>query len=447
MSSRAENGRKNAKNERGRPPIVAIGASAGGVRALQEFFGTIPDGTGAAFVVVVHLDPGHRSELASIIKARTRMPVVQVEDRRKLEADCVYVIPPDRRLQIIDHELSAVELEPSPISPTSSNMTRSPATRAACSRTSRRCARSRAGRWYEVRMRPYRTVEDKIDGVVITFVDVTERLNVEQALRESANQLKQQKRVVELSREPISIWNFDDGIIEWNRGCEELYGYAREEALGQPREQLLATRVVGSSFKEMKARLVVDGSWSGELRLSAKDGRALTVEARLDLEVVDGRRLVLESIRDITQRKILQARQQLLLGELTHRVKNTLAVVQSIADQTQRTSPSPGGIRQTLWRAPLRAGTRPWPAGAIGLAGSRSCSADAHADRTLYLGWRRSPVHRRSADFTSRASRNSVRTGIARTGHQCSQVWLADRAHRLSARDVVTEPAQWSAAH
>src|SRR5262245_27550251 len=111
MASRAENDRKNEKNQRERPTMVAIGASAGGIRALQEFFGTIPDKTGAAFVVVVHLDPEHRSELPSIIKGRTRMPVVQVEDRQKLEENRVYVIPPDRRLQIIDHEISAMEFD------------------------------------------------------------------------------------------------------------------------------------------------------------------------------------------------------------------------------------------------------------------------------------------------------------------------------------------------
>src|SRR5262249_29156241 len=49
----------------------------------------------------------------------------------------------------------------------------------------RREVRSRNNRWYDLRLRPYRTVDDKIDGVVITFVDVTERLQVEQALRES----------------------------------------------------------------------------------------------------------------------------------------------------------------------------------------------------------------------------------------------------------------------
>src|SRR5215813_11887895 len=95
----------------GYPPIVAIGASAGGVRALQEFFAALPESTGAAFVVIVHLDPQHRSELPKILAGRTKMPVVQVENREKLKADHVYVIPPDRRLQITDHELSALEFD------------------------------------------------------------------------------------------------------------------------------------------------------------------------------------------------------------------------------------------------------------------------------------------------------------------------------------------------
>lgn len=74
------------------PVIVAIGASAGGIQALQSFFAAIPDHTGAAFVVIMHLEPRHRSELAAILAARTRMPVVQVEGQEKLLADRVYVI-------------------------------------------------------------------------------------------------------------------------------------------------------------------------------------------------------------------------------------------------------------------------------------------------------------------------------------------------------------------
>lgn len=93
------------------PTIVAVGASAGGVSALQSFFATLPEHPGAAFVVVVHLDPQHRSELPSILATKTRMPVVQVTARERLEVDHVYVIPPDRRLQMVDHEISALAFD------------------------------------------------------------------------------------------------------------------------------------------------------------------------------------------------------------------------------------------------------------------------------------------------------------------------------------------------
>jgi two-component system CheB/CheR fusion protein len=200
----------------------------------------------------------------------------------------------------------------------------------------RREIRSRSGRWYDVRLRPYRTVDDKIDGVVITFVDVSERRQIDEALRESEWQLRQQKALVELSRSPIFVWDFDGGIVAWNRGSEELYGYSRSEAIGKRKELLLRSEVPGSSFEALRQSLTEKGSWTGELRQKTKDGRSITVESRIELEAMDGRRLVLESTRDISDRKEWERRQQLLLNELTHRVKNTLAVVQSIAHQTLR---------------------------------------------------------------------------------------------------------------
>ncbi len=89
------------------PVIVAIGASAGGIPALQAMFSALPDKTGAAFIIIVHLDPERRSELPAILATRTRMPVVQIENSVKLLPDHVYVIPPDRELQLADHEITA----------------------------------------------------------------------------------------------------------------------------------------------------------------------------------------------------------------------------------------------------------------------------------------------------------------------------------------------------
>src|ERR1700735_4154192 len=64
-------------------PTVGIGTSAGGVHALQMFFESLPDDVDAAFVVVVHLDPGRQSELSNILATRTKMPVTQVTARRR----------------------------------------------------------------------------------------------------------------------------------------------------------------------------------------------------------------------------------------------------------------------------------------------------------------------------------------------------------------------------
>ena len=69
--------------------MVAIGASAGGVKALQQFFGQMPPDTGACFVVIVHLDPERESHLPEIIAARTAMRVVAVEETAELRPDSV----------------------------------------------------------------------------------------------------------------------------------------------------------------------------------------------------------------------------------------------------------------------------------------------------------------------------------------------------------------------
>ena len=81
-------------------PIVGIGASAGGLAAFEKFFSAIPDNTnlGAAFVVIQHLDPHHKSMLTDLIGRYTQIPVYEVEDGMAVQPNCVYVIPPNRDL-------------------------------------------------------------------------------------------------------------------------------------------------------------------------------------------------------------------------------------------------------------------------------------------------------------------------------------------------------------
>ncbi len=91
--------------------IVGIGASAGGLGALRTLFSKLPGDTGAAFVVVVHLSPEHESHLPDLLEPHCRMPVQQVTGTTALEANHVYIIPPNANLTAIDTHLRLSELE------------------------------------------------------------------------------------------------------------------------------------------------------------------------------------------------------------------------------------------------------------------------------------------------------------------------------------------------
>jgi two-component system, chemotaxis family, CheB/CheR fusion protein len=90
-------------------PVVGIGASAGGLVALQQFLQGVPPGSGMAFVVVQHRDPTHDSALVEILQRATTLPVLPITDRLKLQPDHVYVIPPDRDLSLLHGEFLLVE--------------------------------------------------------------------------------------------------------------------------------------------------------------------------------------------------------------------------------------------------------------------------------------------------------------------------------------------------
>lgn len=90
------------EEERGKPgiPVVGVGASAGGLDALQAFLPAIPPGCGIAFVIVQHLDPGHDSILSALLSRVTRLPVIEVGAETDIQADHVYVIRPNTTLTI-----------------------------------------------------------------------------------------------------------------------------------------------------------------------------------------------------------------------------------------------------------------------------------------------------------------------------------------------------------
>jgi two-component system, chemotaxis family, CheB/CheR fusion protein len=93
-----ETGRKDC-------PIVGIGASAGGLEALEQFFGNMPNDNGMAFVVIQHLDPTHQGIMPELLQRITLMKVAQATDNMKVKPNCVYVIPPNKSLSIINRTL------------------------------------------------------------------------------------------------------------------------------------------------------------------------------------------------------------------------------------------------------------------------------------------------------------------------------------------------------
>lgn len=104
---------------------------------------------------------------------------------------------------------------------------------------------------YLVRLFPYRRAEDQIEGVVVTFFDITERLQREERLRWLST-------VIESSNDAIFSFAFDRKIVTWNTGAEQIFGYMAKEAIGRPLSML--TRPGGE--KEQDKFLAT--AWSGE---------------------------------------------------------------------------------------------------------------------------------------------------------------------------------------
>src|SRR5262245_54050752 len=81
-------------------PVVGLGASAGGIRALKEFFAHVPAETGIAWVVILHLSPDHESKLSEVLQTTAPMRVTQVTERAHIQPDHVYVVSPNKSLEI-----------------------------------------------------------------------------------------------------------------------------------------------------------------------------------------------------------------------------------------------------------------------------------------------------------------------------------------------------------
>jgi two-component system CheB/CheR fusion protein len=157
---------------------------------------------------------------------------------------------------------------------------------------------TRDGRFYLMRVVPYRTTEDRIEGIVLNFVDITERKRAEEARFFLAS-------IVESSQDSIITVNFEGIITSWNRSAEMLYGYAAADAIGKP----LTMLTLPEDIKEVLANADrVKHSETVEsydtIRVN-KGGRQMNLEVVLSpVKDAAGRVIGVSTIaRDVTERR------------------------------------------------------------------------------------------------------------------------------------------------
>jgi len=185
-----------------------------------------------------------------------------------------------------------------------------------------------SGRTYIMRILPYRTEEEVIDGVVVTFIDISDRTRAEATAR-------QLSALVQASRDAIIVVDDQGKILSWNRGATETYGYDPKSTVGTSVEKL-APKEDRESFRQLlESPPAGEGPGEFEMRRVTEDGRILNVSTSVTaLEGDDSPSRIALIERDVTDRRATERHRELLLRELDHRVKNTLATVEAIAERT-----------------------------------------------------------------------------------------------------------------
>ncbi len=158
-----------------------------------------------------------------------------------------------------------------------------------------------SGKWYLRRVLPYRTSDNRIDGLVITFVDISERKRMETSLTERA-------RLLDLSNDVIIVRDISNHIIYWNHGATNLYGWTADEAKGKDIQKLLHPEGE-TPIEQLVEQLRQQERLIGEVVHLARDGRRMTTLCRwtLDQDAQGNPVAILMTATDITERKTAEA--------------------------------------------------------------------------------------------------------------------------------------------
>jgi two-component system CheB/CheR fusion protein len=179
---------------------------------------------------------------------------------------------------------------------------------------------TRERRWYLMNILPYRTAQDHIEGVIMTFLDITERKQAEGMLQASEERLR--LLIESVTDYSIIIQDVDGRIEVWNPGAERMFGYTRAEAVGQSIEMIFTPedRAQGAHVEEMK-RAREAGHAADERWHLRKDGSRFYVSGVLTL-LSDGRLAGYAKIaRDLTESKRTEEELRRAQEELEQRVE------------------------------------------------------------------------------------------------------------------------------
>jgi len=202
---------------------------------------------------------------------------------------------------------------------------------------------------------PLFDAEGRLIGVINCFQDITERQRMVEALARSQQELREQEERWRATYEHVAIGiveiDAEGRFLRVNEAICSMVGGTREELLGWKlfgRTHPEDRDVDGDLYQKQVAGEI--GFYSIEKRFIRRDGRMIWMGVRSST-VRDRSGKFLYGVRvvqDITERKEAEARQKLLIDELNHRVKNTLATVQSLAAQTARGTDTPEEFRQAF---------------------------------------------------------------------------------------------------
>jgi PAS domain S-box-containing protein len=195
--------------------------------------------------------------------------------------------------------------------------------------------------WADTIVTARRDKHGVLNGYIELVRDITER---KQAVRDVTESRSRLATIIESAMDAVITTDSEQRIVLFNAAAVAMFGVPLAEMLGMPLERLIPQRFreAHASYVQTFAEAGVTSRAMGQLgTLSGlrSNGEEFPIEASISNAYVEGSRLFTVIVRDITQRKRAEEHQSLLLAELAHRVKNTLAVVQSITVQTRRFAP------------------------------------------------------------------------------------------------------------